>query len=223
VLLGGLADAGGGHLFDIETAEQIESVLARELGDALDVVWRDAWLRIDAPRGVHVQALGLSQGETQRGLVRLGDLVSEQVQDVLLELRFPQGKPQRDCRIEIPLEVEGQPLARAEQSWRWASHADNDRQPRRSEVDRRVAAYFANLARREAAVQNRLGDRHEASWRLHRTAQRILSYAGDDLELLQHARTLEQEAKDQRGSAKSISSMRRQTRPSRASASMGHS
>ncbi|WPL15708.1 marine proteobacterial sortase target protein [Thiorhodovibrio winogradskyi] len=197
-LLGTLADAGGGHLYDIERAEQIEVVLARELGDALDVVWRDAWLILKANGGVRIEPLGVFRGQaTNDGFrVRLGDLVSEQVQDVLLAVTFPDGTEQTECQVEVALEVDGQTLATGKQTWTWANHQDNNRQPRERSVDRLVAAYYANLARREAAVENRRGEVDQARHRVRAVARRINSYAGEDVELQELAATLDREAEE---------------------------
>ena len=66
----------------------------------------------------------------------------------------------------------------------YATHGENDRQERDSDVDREVAKLYAARARREAAEMNRRGSFKEGQRVLLGTAQRIGEYANDDPELL---------------------------------------
>ena len=185
-LLGTLADAGGGVFHDLADAERIGPILTRELGDALAVVCAEArvWLHWEAD--LQVAALGPWRQEADgRALsVWLGDLVSEQEQDLLLAVTFPAGDAEATCPLRVRVtDATGQELASASLHWTWARHSANDRQPRNRDVDRLVAAYHANLARRDAALANRQGDFAQAQQRLKAVARRIRGYAGDDAEL----------------------------------------
>jgi hypothetical protein len=118
--------------------------------------------------------------------VHLDDLVSGQVLDLLAAVRCPRTPDGAAHSLTAELwEGAPQPALRAVQhiTWQAAGHAANDRQPRFRPVDRLVAAYYANAARREAARLNRAGAYEEARARLLATARRIQAYAGDDPEL----------------------------------------
>ena len=79
-LLRAMADAGGGHFYFIERAVQIPDCLTGELGEALEVVARDALVRVEVPAGVAAEPLNaLRHHRTPQGLdIALGDLVSTQ-------------------------------------------------------------------------------------------------------------------------------------------------
>ena len=82
VLLAGLADAGGGHFYFLENAEQIPELIASEVGEALEVVMRRAMVEVKLPRGMSARAISRLRShttESQHGRValsvELGDLV----------------------------------------------------------------------------------------------------------------------------------------------------
>ena len=77
------------------------------------------------------------------------------------------------------------PVPQAEQwlEWKYATHHDNDVQPRNREVDRAVAAVYAARAREEATEANRDQRYDDARRVLEATARRILGYAGSDARL----------------------------------------
>ena len=74
--------------------------------------------------------------------------------------------------------------ASARLQFTYGSHAENDRQPRNRDVDRRVAALFAARARREAVEHQRAHEYERARAVLIATARKIGDYAGGDAELL---------------------------------------
>ena len=75
----------------------------------------------------------------------------------------------------------------------FASHAENDRQPRNRAVDRRVAMMFAARARRDAVEHQRAHEYERARGVLIATAKRIGGYAGGDAELLTIAEELQRD------------------------------
>jgi hypothetical protein len=121
-------------------------------------------------------------------VVDLGDLVSEQVLDVVLRLTFPFGDAGRTTGAVIGLSDrdavlggrDGGPTVDDRITWTWDDHAANDVQPRDVEVDRGVAVQFAARARQEAVRLNREGDFAGARHVLGSTAKRIREYAGRD-------------------------------------------
>ncbi|MDQ3554796.1 MAG: VWA domain-containing protein, partial [Chloroflexota bacterium] len=104
ILLQGMADAGGGHFYYIESAQQIPDYITSEVGEALEVVARDAAIGAHTP-DVLVEPLSpLPFARTgEATLLQLGDLVSGQRVEVVLKLVFPPGEvdAQRDVTFRI--------------------------------------------------------------------------------------------------------------------------
>ena len=199
-LLGGLAEAAGGHFYFIERPDQIPAFLSGEVDEALDVAARDVRLVLEGPAGLEIRSLNEYPVESGGGATRvlLGALVSEQEVAPVLELRFP-GLPEGErARVTVRWEDADGVLddAPRELSWKVASHADNDAQPRDRVVDRAVAGLYAARARRHAHLFNRGQDFERAAATLRRCAKRIRSYAGDDAELLKTAADLERDAEE---------------------------
>jgi Mg-chelatase subunit ChlD len=196
-LLRDMAHEGGGNFYFIEGASQIPEILTSELGEALEITLRRATLVL-RPRGrEHVETLNRFRTRRSNGNevhVELGDLASGQQLDVVIAVRFPQGNEGSTAGVACKLYSSGEPVegASGDLQWLYASHAENDRQPRNREVDRAVAALYAARARAEATEANREGNFEEARRVLEGTARRILSYAGDDRELRALAGSLEQ-------------------------------
>ena len=90
VLMSRLATEGGGHFYFIEHPAQIPDFLTSELGDALDVVARDARLVIHGGAGVEVVPMTGHRVEAHGADVhiRFGDMVSEQEITVVVALRW---------------------------------------------------------------------------------------------------------------------------------------
>jgi Ca-activated chloride channel homolog len=203
-LLQGMADAGGGHFYFIESAAQIRDHMTSEVGESLDVVARDVKVRIDVPEGVKVDSLSPFTAETRHGpggteetILSLGDLVSEQRVNLVVRLNFPYGNVGRSVAVSVSLEdrdgvfaSEGRP-AGAGAAFEYADDRTNDLQPRDRDVDRAVAGTFASRVRIEALDLNRRGLFAEAAARLEAVAKRIRDYAGSDGDLLRIVAELE--------------------------------
>jgi Ca-activated chloride channel family protein len=193
-LLRDIAHEGGGNFYFIESPAQIADLLSSELGEALEVVARDAVLHLALPAGAEAETLNRFRvtraGDELR--VHLGDLVSAQELRVVVRLQFPTGAPgsatQVGVRIYERSGTHAAPPVICE--WRYADHAANDAQPRDVIVDREVASLYAARARAEATEANRHADFRHARLVLERTARRIEDYAGGDVELRALARAL---------------------------------
>lgn len=191
-LLAGMATAAGGHFYFIGSAAQIPDMMASEVGEALEVVIRQAALEVRLAPGMSAEPLSRFRSRRTdeangRHTVRieLGDLVSEQQMELVVALRFPRGEPGDRIEAEFGL-LDGTGLPCAPASllrWSYATHAENDRQPRDRRVDREVATQYAARARAEAVEHNRAGQYERARHVLTSTAQRIRGYAGNDAEL----------------------------------------
>jgi Ca-activated chloride channel homolog len=199
-LLQSMADAGGGHFYYIADANQIRDHIASEVGETLEVVAREVELEILGGEGVEVEAISPHPltGRGSRSVVTLGDLVADQVVDVVLRLTFPYGDLGRETGLIVGIRdgddaFAGAGVRDAKLAWTWADDRANDVQPRDADVDRAVARQFAARARQEAVRRNRVGDYAAASSMLEATARRIAKYAGRDPELRAIIHELEDE------------------------------
>jgi Ca-activated chloride channel homolog len=187
VLLQSMAQAGGGHFYDIASAAAIRDHISSEVGETLEVVARDVALQLTLPDGVRIESLGaFPAGEAGgRTRIELGDLVSGQEVEVPLRLSFPLGRLGDALPAVTSLVDRDDVLADAtgRLSWEYADDGANDTQPRDRDVDRVIARVFVARARREAVRLNRQGDYDAARKVLEATARRIKSYAGHDTEL----------------------------------------
>jgi len=192
-LLQELADVGGGHFYYIADAPQIRDAITSEVGETLEVVARDVTLEITARDDIRIDPISPYKAAAagNRTFVSLGDLVSEQVVEVVLRLSFPFGLVGRETGAIVALADRdgvfgpgGMGAAEAARlTWTYADDRANDEQPRDRDVDRAVAHLFAARARQEAVQRNRVGDYAGARHILDATAARIREYAGSDPEL----------------------------------------
>ena len=194
-LLQRMADAGGGHFYYIETARQIPDLLTSELGETLEVVARGAALALQLPAGVEAEPLTRLEAVKTDGGVRvgLGDLVSGQEVGAVIRLTFPAGAEGAAVGVTITLTDRDGALAAPPQEVRWtfASHHDNDVQPRDRVVDRAVAELLAAIAREQALELNRGGKFEDARKTLEKAAAVVRQHGGDDRELLAIAAALD--------------------------------
>ena len=192
-LLQAIADAGGGHFYYIADAPQIRDAITSEVGETLEVVARGVSLEVAARDDIRVEPISPYAATTagHRTFVTVGDLVSEQVVEVVLRLSFPYRLVGRETGAILTLDDRdgvfraGGPGATDEVrlTWSYADDRANDVQPRDRDVDRAVARLFAARARQEAVARNRAGDYGGARRVLEATAGRIGSYAAGDPEL----------------------------------------
>ncbi len=186
--LNGIATAGGGHFYFVETAVQIPDCLTGEVGEALELVARDAAVMVRADSDVEVTTLNRfpvrREGDNLTS-VRLGDLVSRQDVSVVLRLKFPAGDAGKTSRAIFGVtDARGAMDERdTDLIWTFADHRANDTQSRNAVVDRAVAKLHAAQAKAEALELNRARRFEEARERLEATARRIERDAGTDREL----------------------------------------
>ena len=182
-----MAQAGGGHFYDIADAAAIRDHIESEVGETLEVVARDVTLEVEVPNDVGIETLGAFQAREGRGrsVIDLGDLVSGQQVEVPLRLFFAFGEL-GDTRPAVFTLTDRDGVldgAAARVAWDYADDRANDAQPRERAVDRLVAGIFAARARQRAVERNRRGDYKAASEDLKATAKKIRGYAGSDPEL----------------------------------------
>lgn len=200
ILLGALADAGGGAFHDIAHAATIAPVLDRELGDALSVVHAEPAIELAWTDDLAVEVLGPwhHRAGPHTLTIHPGDLVSDQVLDLLVAVRFPAGAQGQDCAMQVRFSDRGQRLAAAEWRWTWVDSARRKAQPRDHAVEQRVAQHWASQARLAASAANRAGDLPQARAHLRQGAETIARYGADDPEIQALAETLRAECERHR-------------------------
>jgi Ca-activated chloride channel family protein len=199
-LLNGMAVAGGGHSYYIETPVQIPDLLTSELGETLEVTAHDVAVEITAPPGTAVACLNEFSVRSLAGgiSVELGGLTSRQEVSLVAALDLPPGEI--GARVEALVRLRDRagvlPAEPVRPAWTFASRAASDAEPRDRAVDRAVAELYAARARREALELNRAGAYERATLVLVTTSEKILGYAGDDAILNRLARELTEERRE---------------------------
>jgi Ca-activated chloride channel homolog len=187
-LLARMAEAGGGNFHFIEGAAQIPEFIAGEVGEALAITARDAFLVVEAGQGASVESLNdfPCARESEAWRIDLGSLFGGQSLDRVLKITFPTGERGTAREVRVRIEDRDGALGRPEATltFTWAGHEENDRQERDRGIDRRVASLFAARAEREALRLNRERDFAGARRVLGRCIERIRAYAGGDPEIL---------------------------------------
>ncbi len=202
-LLQAMADAGGGHFYYIADAAAIRDHIASEVGETLEVTARDTSLEVLAGEGVEVETISPHQVTSRgsRSIVTIGDLVADQVLEVVLRLTFPYGHLGQETGLIVAINdrdgaFEAARVGDARLTWTWADDAANDGQPRDTDVDRAVARQFTARAQQEAVLLNRRGDYGGAQHVLSGTARRISGYARGDASMLAMSAQLVMESRE---------------------------
>jgi Ca-activated chloride channel family protein len=198
VLLQRLAEQSGGHFYFIESPAQILDLLTSELGEALEVVARDASVAVQLPAGVSARPLTrLDWCATDSGIrIGLGDLVSGQELEVVILVDLPATPVGQAAGVRVTLGDRDGVLASPPQDVTWSGGEETAVHAGRRDrvVDRAVAALYAARARHEAVALNRAGEFAGARAVLERTAARIAGYAAKDPQLVAIVRRLRDEA-----------------------------
>ena len=198
VLLAAMAQAGGGHFYDIATPAQIRDHIESEVGETLEIVARGVTLDVGFPAELRLESLGAFHASVagNRAVVDLGDLVSGQEVNVPLRFSFPFGEVDGSVMAVFGLSDRDGVFAGTSErvAWQFADDSANDAQPREREVDRTIAGIYAARARQVAVRRNRDGDYDGAREALRATARKIRGYADKDPELHRIMRELFDEA-----------------------------
>jgi Ca-activated chloride channel family protein len=187
-LLSKIATEGGGHFYFVETAKQIPDFLASELGEALEVVARDAVLDITCSTGVDATVLNGFAAETTRGRVRvkLGDLVADQEITLAVAVscapHLLEATAFADCRVTDRDAALCQEPIRVE--WRAAEVHETERQPVNQAVLVAVAEVLAERALATALAANRRGQYDEARRVIRNVLDHLLGLAPGNREVI---------------------------------------
>jgi Ca-activated chloride channel family protein len=202
VLLARLAAEGGGHFYFIEQPGQIPDLLASELGEALDVVARDAVFEITAGPGVDLGVLNDVLADAAPGVlrVRLGDLVAEQEVTLVVAVgvrRVPavgeavavgvRRVPAVGEAVAVRCRLSDRDQALFAQpfavEWTVVAPAVNDQQPVNTQVLVAVARLLAEQARARALAANGRGQFDDAHRILRDMAVTLRGLAPGDAEI----------------------------------------
>jgi Ca-activated chloride channel family protein len=202
-LMSRLATDGGGHFYFIEQPAQIPDFFTSELGEALDVVARDARLVLGGDRAVQVACLNDLPFEVRKSeagvaddvQVRLGDLVSAQETRLVVAVRCPALAVGERAVVTLRLaDRDGALFAQPMQVEWLATSADADAtQPVNTDVLVEAAKQLAERARADALAANRRGDLDAAKNVLKTAAETLRALAPGVREIEALAAELEAE------------------------------
>jgi Mg-chelatase subunit ChlD len=206
LLLGPLAVAGGGQFHHLRTPDEIETALAGELGDLLNVAALRVRLEIEAGAGMTcdvVSAYALSEGHSAsarqsardgrdgypaRWSLAIGDLLSAGEREVVVRFGFPE--VDRAYTYTVRARVVWSDAA-GEHAGDWSdvrftsgSHAQCDEERRDPAVMHWVGLAHADRARLVALDLRAKGEDDRASAVLVEVARRIEEYANNDPDLI---------------------------------------
>lgn len=160
-LLARLAREGGGNFYFIETPAQIQDFFTSELGEALEIVARDAEIITGGSPGVEVSCLNdfpTQPAADGAGLrIRLGDLSADQQISVLVAVRITSGDEGSVSCVRLRLadrERFGDPMTI---EWQAVSADAARSQPIGLPVLVEAATLLASRARTAALDANRIG------------------------------------------------------------------
>lgn len=203
VLMQRLATDGGGHFYFIEHPAQIPDILTSELGDALDVVARDARLVIPGGHGgAGVEVVPMTgfpvEAHGADVHVRFGDMVSEQEITVVVALRWLPRPIGVAAAVMLRLTdrddvLFAQPIA---VDFEVVDVVRDRSQPINTAVLMAVAQQISAMARELATKANRHGDFQGAGEVLARAAAEIRALAAGTPALERIARELEEQGSD---------------------------
>jgi Ca-activated chloride channel homolog len=213
ILMSRLATEGGGHFYFIEHPAQIPDLLKSELGEALDVVARDARLVVHGSPGVEVTALTGLRVERQGAEVHvlLGDMVSEQELTVVIAMRIMPSPVDSSAVVSLRLtDAEAalfpEPMAI---EFEVVDAARNQAQLVNMAVLVAVARQLSATAREGASGANRRGDFQRARQILAAAAAEVRGLAIGAAELERIARELEAQ-EEQFGAAMSAMALKQE-------------
>lgn len=183
-LLTRMASAGGGNSYFVEDAEELPTVLAGEVGDALTVTDRQVELEVRVPMGVRMEPMDNSRLTVVPGglRVKLGDLVSDQSVRVVFELHVPAQRSTGDTSIEFILHRAGEASMPIHETlvFPYAGAVDFRQQPVDHEVRRSVYENLSARARRTAVELNSRHEYHEARHVMWEAYERLRELAQGD-------------------------------------------
>jgi Ca-activated chloride channel homolog len=185
MLLGGMAEAGGGRLHDAEHAAEISEVVLGELMEGRAALLERTTLRFAVPANVRAELIGGWSHTVLPGAVELliGTLLPEVAVRAVLRLHCPAGEPGTaillgaSARGALPdggATLEAHPV---EAGLTLAHGRENNACPRDIEVSLAALTAWQADVLRKALTMNRKGDRAGAKHYLEREIRWMERYA----------------------------------------------
>ena len=180
-LLQGMADAGGGHFYFIDSPNQIPNYFTGELGEMLNTVVREITLEIDLPEGVTADLLNVTPHERLSDRLRLflGDAYAGEQRTLILRLTLPPRTPGYDFGLSMTLryeDVRQQQALTVEPAavhFIVASVQACEAQPVNEQVLREAGRMTTEKAKMEALAQEYRGDIKGATSTLRQTGNLV--------------------------------------------------
>ena len=191
-----MADAGAGNYFYVATAADIETHVLNELKDVTEMSQFDVAYHLALPAGVEVRWVGPGARSFTRGefTVPVGHLASSEVNDTVVQLRFPHGDPGASATVDVTVSHRDEGRgATASHAFTYALAAENEAQARDAAVDALAAGRHADIARLAAVRLNRQGDYHGAQRQLGRVIEHLRRYPPENADVAALRAALEAE------------------------------
>jgi Ca-activated chloride channel family protein len=184
-LLQGMADAGGGHFYFIDSPRQIPNYFKGELGELAETTAREAVLALALPAGTQASLINDVRCEGEEGALRvfLDDLYAGERRRLYVSLDLLAGELGQTFSVEAAVAYDdvasGQPRRTAAETLAFtvADAARCDAQPVDEEVQAEAARIEAEKAKLEALRLDRQGRREEAQLALRSAAKAAAAMA----------------------------------------------
>ncbi|MGG5807714.1 vWA domain-containing protein [Falsiroseomonas sp. CW058] len=185
LLLGGMAEAGGGRLHDAEHASEISEVVLGELLEGRAALVERATLRLTVPANLRAEIVGGWAHTVLPGAIEVlvGTMLPDRPVRVVFRLHCPAGQPGTAiglggvARGAEPGTGEAVEAVPAEAALTLARGPENNAQPRHIGVSVAVMTAWQAEAMRRAVAMNRDGDRRGAKHFLEREVRWMERYA----------------------------------------------
>ena len=160
-LLQALSAAGHGNFYYVSTDEEIPEFMAQELKESREISARSVTLEFELPPGVELQELNewAVRVEGNLATMPLPDLVSNQVLEIGLRLKFHAMADQEKIRIGVKLKSAEGLLGHDELVY---EVGDDSNQPINEELVKIIANLRFQQATRDAVREHRAGRRGKA-------------------------------------------------------------
>ena len=185
MLLGGMAEAGGGRLHDAEHASEIAEVVLGELLEGRAALLERATLRLAVPANLRVEIVGGWAHTVLPGAIEVlvGTVLPDRPVRVVFRLHCPAGQPGTTiglgaaARGAAPGTGGAVEAAPAEAALTLARGPENNAQPRDIALSVAVLTAWQAEAMRRAVAMNRDGDRRGSKHFLEREVRWMERYA----------------------------------------------
>ena len=178
-----IALSGKGNFYRARRSQEIMNCVEQEFGESMQVGACDVSVRLDIPKGVVARVLSDYATIERAGTIdiALGDLISGQITEVIVEVEFDGLASEASRIIEVEVGESGDPFnSRFILNYELGSAEEVDAQVPDPEARFRVGQIHGALATREAVLLNRWGRHVEAQRFIMQAAQAIRERSAGD-------------------------------------------